>query len=315
MGFIAKVKSYLHLQRSIVESVKLICESEISNSCAKLNYDRKVSELTNYALSSGVSGVSTERHAEEEIIVSLTTHKKRISEVYLAIESIMQGSLKPNRIVLWISNEYKGKPLPITLQKQMKRGLEVVYCRDIRSYTKLVPALKAYPNASIVTIDDDIIYPYDLLENLVNAHIEEPYAICATWIHDTPMDLGDKYVSLLDWPMLYDVDKASCRYFFEGFGGVLYPPSCLDKEVFNEEVFLDICKHADDVWFNAMALKAGTKIKYAWEHFGLVPLVGNHNVQSVALRDVNSKGEILNDVQIKAVYGKYGLFEVLRTQV
>ena len=308
MGFIANVKSYLHLQRNIVESVKLICESKIDTLYARLNYDRKVSELTTHALVSNVSGVSAERYSNEEIVVSLTTHGKRISEVYLAIESIMQGSIKPNRIVLWVSEEYKGRPLPVTLQKQMKRGLEVIYCRDIRSYTKLIPALKAYPKAAIVTIDDDIIYPYDLLENLVNAHIEEPNAICATWIHIIPKKVEAQNTSMFDWPLMFEDKECGQKLFFEGFAGVLYPPNSLPSEVFNEKIFMDICKYADDVWFNAMALKKGTNVKYAWNHYIPFKYIVNKDVQGVALLNKNKGEESLNDFQLRTVFEKYNLY-------
>lgn len=312
MGLLSKIHSYLHLQKSIVESVKVIVESEIKASVDRLHYKQIFGELTHKALHDTAKGIANDKYGENLIIVSLTTHGKRIYDVHVAIESIFQGSIKPNKIVLWLSEEYKKKRLPITLQRQIARGLEVEYCKDIRSYTKLVPALKCYPEASIVTIDDDIIYPYDMLENLVNAHLEYPNCICANWIHEIPSDLAENYVSLLEWPIMHDVDTVSSRYFFEGFGGVLYPPHSFDKEVLNEGVFLDICKYADDVWFNAMSLKVGTKVRYAWPRLGLIPLVGNNDVQSLALKNVNSKGAILNDVQIKAVFEKYGLFEKLK---
>lgn len=312
MNVIRKIKSYLHLQKNIVESVKVITESQMVSSVDSLYYKKRYDELTENALKSSVSGVSDTKYGECPIIVSLTTHAKRIYDVHVAIESIMQGSLKPNKIVLWISDDYKNKSLPLVLKKQMQRGLEIEYCKDVRSYTKLIPSMNKYPEAAIVTIDDDIIYPYDMLESLVGAYVENPECICANWIHQIPANLNDEYKSLLDWPVLHDVDDLSLLYFYEGFGGVLYPPHSLDPEVFNENVFLDICKYADDVWFNAMSLKAGTKVKYAWRRYGLIPLVGNKSVQVVALRNVNSNGDILNDKQIKAVYGKYGLFELLK---
>ena len=311
MDFFKKIKSYLQLQGNIVKSVNgynNVLKGQVVND---IRFHQKYEELTAVALSELKSGLSDEKYGGSEVIVSLTTHGKRIYEVHAAIESIMQGSVKPNRIVLWVSEDYRKIILPLTLQKQMERGLEIRYCKDIRSYTKLIPALKEYPKASIITIDDDIIYPHDLLECLIDAHIKYPECICANWIREFPRELEEKYISLLKWPQLFDTDGISERFFFEGFAGVLYPPHSLDAEVFNESVFLDICKYADDVWFNAMALKAGTKVKYAWRHYSIASFIFNEGVQSVALQNVNNKGELLNDVQIKAVYGKYGLWRKL----
>ena len=311
MGFFKKLKSYLYLQGHIVKSVNgynNVLKGQVVND---IRFHQKYEELTAVALSELKSGLSDEKYGGSEVIVSLTTHGKRIYEVHAAIESIMQGSVKPNRIVLWVSEDYRKIILPLTLQKQMERGLEIRYCKDIRSYTKLLYALKAFPDASIITIDDDILYPYDLLECLMNAHMEYPDCICANWIREIPLNLDKQYISILKWPQLFETDEVSERFFFEGFAGVLYPPHSLDDEVFNESAFLDICKYADDVWFNAMALKAGTKVKYAWRHYSIASFIFNEGVQSVALQNVNNKGELLNDVQIKAVYGKYGLWRKL----
>ena len=242
MGFLKKIKSYLHLQGNIVNSVNGYNQVLMTRVVNDIRFHLKYDELSAKALLESEQGISNEKYGESEIIVSLTTHGKRIYDVHAAIESIMRGSVKPNRIVLWISEEYKNTILPLTLQNQMKRGLDIRYCRDVRSYTKLLPALREFSEASIITIDDDIIYPYDLLECLINAHIKYPECICANWIREFPRKLEEKYISLLKWPQLFDTDEISERFFFEGFAGVLYPPHSLDAEVFNESVFMDICK-------------------------------------------------------------------------
>lgn len=308
MGLLEKIKSYLHLQGSIVDSVggynRVLMERSVNDIRFHLKYD----ELTTKALSDSKLGISTEKYGNSEVIVSLTTHGKRIYDVHVAIESIMQGCIKPNRIILWISEDYKNTILPLPLQKQKERGLEIRYCKDIRSYTKLIPALQCFPEASIITIDDDIIYPHDTLECLINANKEYPNCICANWIREIPRNLEKEYISFLKWTQIFETEEVCERFFFEGFAGVLYPPHSLDPEVFNETVFLDICKYADDVWFNAMALKIGTKVKYAWKHYSLASFIFNEDGQCVALQNVNNKGEILNDIQIKSVYNRYGLW-------
>lgn len=303
----------LHFQKGIVESTKMIVECSADDVVNRLYYKCKVDELNLHVISSKREGTTSSKIAETEVIVSLTTHSYRINDVYLAIESIMQGTMLPNRIILWLSDEYKKNPLPITLQNQVERGLEIRYCKDIRSYTKLVPALKDFPESAIVTIDDDILYPIDTLEHLVNAYNNTNNCICANWVHSIPKDLCENYISMLDWPTATGQVQDSPLLFYEGFGGVLYPPQSLDKEVFNESVFLDICKYADDVWFNAMSLKKGTKVRYANPRPGLFRCISNPDVQTIALKNVNSNGEVLNDVQIKDVFKKYHIFEKITT--
>lgn len=104
----------------------------------RLNRKMLYNFLMTQALSCSESGTSAERYADHEIIVSLTSHGRRIFDVSVAIESIMQGTVKPNRIVLWLSEQMRGKSLPVVLQRQMARGLEVAFCKDIGSHTKLI---------------------------------------------------------------------------------------------------------------------------------------------------------------------------------
>ena len=309
MGLIEKIKATMHFQKGIVKSTKMIVESSANDVVNRLYYKYKVDELNKCVTNSTKKGTIESKIAAKEVIVSMTTHSFRIHDVYLAIESIMQGTILPNRIILWLSDEYQDCPLPITLQNQIRRGLEVRYCKDIRAYTKLLPALREFPNSAIVTIDDDIIYPIDMLEHLVNAYNSSDDCICARWVRPIPKNLYERYTSMLNWHGVTHQVADSPLLFFEGFGGVLYPPNSLDDEVFNETVFLDTCRFADDIWFNAMSLKKGTKVRYANPRPGLLEYMVNPGVQSIGLKNINMKGEIMNDVYFMAVYDKYRRFE------
>ena len=133
------------------------------------------SEILKYAtLHTKERGVTDTQICDKEVIVSLTTYDKRFYDVYLTIESIMQGTVKPNRIILWLANEMKDLHVPVSLQRQVERGLEIGYTKDIRSFKKLIPTLKKYPESVIITIDDDALYEYDLVENLVNGYKTDP---------------------------------------------------------------------------------------------------------------------------------------------
>lgn len=251
-------------------------------------------------------GISDEKYCEHELIVSLTTHGRRIYDVCLAIESIMQGSLLPNRLILWLSEDFKEKPLPRTLQNQIKRGLEIRYCKDILSYKKLIPSLSLFPNAVVVTIDDDLIYSQEMLEGLLLSYLNEPNAIHAYRIHNMTFDENGDLKSYMDWQ--FEASVADYP-FFTGGGGTLYPPNSLPKETLNEEVFMSICQYADDVWFNAMAKMNKTKIVKVDTH-------SSNNVDYRPLMHIQERGlceentnplSCRNDEQIKAVFLKYNL--------
>lgn len=289
-------------------------ETDLINIHNKLLFEYKSEQMTQFALKDKSNGTTKKLYNNKEIIVSLTTFGKRLSEVYLPIESIMQGTLKPNRIILWISEEYQNKPLPILIQNQINRGLEVEFCKDIGSYTKLIPVLKKYPESVIVTIDDDLIYNFDMLEKLVTAYLQQPTFIHANRVHKIKLDQNNKPLPYFKWNWESKECGPSFLNFLTGVGGVLYPPHCLDQEVFNQNVFLDICKYADDVWFYAMAIKKGTMINKILTHNpNSEEYIENPNVQDIGLIHKNLNNTSLNnDIQIKNVFDKYNLYNNLK---
>ncbi len=274
----------------------------------KLYYSNRAQQLTYLSLNSREKGVVEDTTEGTEVIVSLSTHGRRLYEVYLGIESIMQGSVKPSRIVLWLSRDLQASTLPQTLLNQINRGLEVQYTDDIGPYTKLVPALKEYSDSVIVTIDDDILYPYDTLEMLVSAYKKQPNCIVANRVMDITLDNQGHPTSLPTWKELEDKDRVSKFNFFEGVGAVLYPPHCFTADVLDQSVFTEICPTADDVWFNCMALLSKTSIIAANHHYSHFPLLINESVQDSALWRINSRvANTPNDKQLRAVMQKYNL--------
>ena len=278
----------------------------------QLFFQRKMI-LDNNLLIRKESGVTEERYCDHDIIVSLTTFGRRIHSVYLTLESLMEQSMKPNRIILWLDNSFKGKRLPKTLEILKSGGVEIAFCKDVRSYKKLLPALCKYPDDAIITVDDDILYDVNMIENLVQPYLENPNYIYCNRAHKMLLDHEGGLVSYNDWDFESKDTNAGLDIFPTGVGGVLYPPHSLDKEVFNEEVFMDICQYADDVWFKAMALKKGTKAKKVdtinargCEYYE------NVSVQDIGLFNINAGTQNRNDEQIKAVFSKYNLYHLLK---
>lgn len=307
-----KISNYIHALFHPFETIANIVNSQIGIINTQLHqnlFEQKSLQLTEQVLYSAESGISSEKLCEEEIIVSLTSYGKRIYDVYLAIESIMQGSIKPNRIILWLSEEeFKNKELPLTLQNQTKRGLEIRFCKDIKSYKKLIFALNEFPNACIITIDDDLIYNFDLVENLIASHKINPNCIWANRIHEMTYNNNGSLKSYLQWNMCSQANAQALKNnFFTGCGGTLFPPNSLHTETLNDNVFMNICPTADDVWFNAMARLKGTEIRKSFTHsLNGEDFVVNGRLQSDGLCATNNNSEnCRNDEQIKAVFEKY----------
>jgi len=295
-----KIHKFLHLA-SLIEEVKTANQTAIREEI-----------LNDCALNSQAPGITDRKYGNQEIIVSLTTYDKRLHQVYLTIESLMQQSLKANKIVLWLSKHYRHQALPPVLQQQQNRGLEIDFCEDIRSYKKLIPSLKKYPDAAIITVDDDVYYHPNMIENLVFSYLKDPPFIYFN--RGFTIRLNNRSLrQYIQWTSITH-QAVSPLNFPTGVGGVLYPPGCFNEEVFNEAVFLDICPLADDVWFKAMSLYNGMQSKKAMtlSSVGDEFLV-NKSVQNIGLKLQNNGRKNLNDVQLKAVFDKYNLYPLLKT--
>lgn len=269
-------------------------------------------DLLNYSvLNNKEMGITEEKFVEENIIVSLTTYGKRLKQVYLTIESIMLQSVKPNKIVLWLDHSFNGKRLPGFLYKQMDRGLEIKFCDDLRSYKKLIPALSEYPNDIIITIDDDLLYNPNLLENLIYEYINNKKTILFSRGHKIKLLKNNEIAPYNKWEKCINYLNLSTLNFPTTGGGTLFSKRFFNEEVFNETIFMDICPTADDIWFKAMSLQNGVMCKKVetispkGEEY-----IENTEMQDIGLHRTNiTKGA--NDIQIKAVFDKYNLYDRL----
>lgn len=249
---------------------------------------------------------------DKQLIVSLTSYGRRLYDVVYTVESIMRQTLKPNRIILWIDEKDAGN-IPLALQRQQSRGLEIIVTpENIRSYKKLYHSLVKFPNDIIITVDDDVIYEYDLIERLVNAYKETPDVICAARCHRVKLDKGG-LLPYNQWQWHFREPSVSKLNFLTGVGGVLYPPHSLDPEVTNIEAFTSLAPTADDVWFYCMAIKNGTRIrKIATRDIGGDDYIENYAFHDEGLMQVNTKGECLNDRQLRAVINCYDLLPLIK---
>lgn len=278
-------------------------------------FNQKAEMLRCFTFNTTRKGVTDDKLCDAEVIVTLTTYGRRLYDVYLSIESIMQGSVRPNRIILWLADDMQGKVLPVTLQKQMARGLEIEYTPDMRSYKKLVPALMKYPESVCVTIDDDLIYNFDLLENLVNAYNEDPGSVHAYRVHAIKVDDNGNPIKYNDWDWGRGSENATKYNFATSGGGVLYPPHCMSPHVTDSEAFMRLSPMADDVWFYAMMLSNGYRVKKCFTRSILgEEYMQNESVQAESLNSSNVAGG-KNDEQIRAVFQAYGIYDILKSDL
>lgn len=203
--------------------------------------------------------------AGERVIVSLTSFPEAIPYAVQAIRSVLHGSVLPDKIVLYLTfSQFGDNGIPQELSDLAAANpiFEIRnYDRDIRSYRKLIPALADFPDAVIVTIDDDAAYDRNMLRGLLRLHKQLPDAVLAHRVRHIRLDVPYRQWKKYKWyHFLTKRIRAGYDNLQTGVGGVLYPPHCLKKEMLDAGLFTEIAPTTDDIWFWAAAVANGTKI-------------------------------------------------------
>ncbi|MBR2092225.1 MAG: hypothetical protein IJ905_18225 [Fibrobacter sp.] len=296
-------------------------EKDLTNARMMLNYAIIRQRYELLAMYSNDKGTTTENRCNEEIIISLTTHGKRLQSVFLTIESLFQQTVKANKIVLYLSDKCSQNTIPNILKKQIERGLEIKFVPDIRSYTKLIYALKDFPNATIINVDDDFLYPIDHIEKLIKAHQEAPSKIICHQAKKMAFCKSENRFTEYDkWEVPRSESKLESPLLLQyGAFGCLYPPHSLHPNVFDKSTFLSLAPSADDIWFWSMALLQHTPIQLLERSFSECGTTGqpvNYDSalwrieygQDIALGNINVYGK-QNDVQLDAICKHFNLYD------
>lgn len=239
-----------------------------------------------------------------ELIVSLTSYPSRFATLHLTLACLLDQTVRPDRVVLWIA-EQDVDELPPTVTSLEAHGLEIRTCDDLRSYKKLVPALRDYPDAWIATADDDVYYGRRWLAELVQGLGSGKTLITCHRAHRIRRDRGGKIAPYLTWRFDVQDDRArrpSTDLLPTGVGGILYPPGSLDSRVEAQTLFQRLSPAGDDLWFYWCARLAGAKYRKVG---GKLRLVSWPATQEAALWNENEGGP--NDRAIAALEREFPL--------
>jgi len=252
-------------------------KTKIHTSLLKRLYIRIVNLLLPfiYTISPRKPKLYSSHSRERELIVSLTTYPARIEKVWIVIETILHQKVKPDRIILWLYiGEFQDKNLPKNIIKLTKRGLEIRYCDvNMKPHKKYYYTIFENPDADVITVDDDIFYPRDLVQNIIYYKNKYPSSIICPIIQKIQVDDGE-VKPYSQWNRIQVNTEPRKSNLFIGAGGVFYPAGCLPKDVFNLEEILGEAIIIDDLWLKLMSIKHGTKVaSIAGEYpYGFIPL-------------------------------------------
>lgn len=219
--------------------------AQISEIKSRLDYLIQSENNSKFEILSQIASPHTDlADGMPNLVVSLTTTPERLPLTHKAIESIFHQSIRPAKIILWVSETAQNLKLSPELKALISKGVDLEYVPDVGPHTKLIYALRKYPDKNIITIDDDIYYPVHMISTLLEFHNKYPQAVIANWAREIAFDNAGKplpihHGALLN-PLAASFDHSPMKYTPKenylavpyGVGGVFYPPRCSGQESF-----------------------------------------------------------------------------------
>ena len=250
----------------------------------------------------GASSAGRSHGLNAPLIVNLTSYPKRFPGLDLTIKSLLSQTICPDRIILWVAQvDYEALPKAIKDLEGRIFSTEVVE-RDLRSFKKIIPALKAHPDSYLVTADDDIVYGKGWLQALVDASRGSAGSVVGHRAHEIRVNPDDSIMPYISWILDTTSSEPSERVFLTSGHGILFPPNSLHVEALNVQAFLRLCPRADDVWLYFMVRLNGLRYRRiaGRSRWG----ADRRGVPTGSLWDSNSRGG--NDEAIDAMTKQYG---------
>lgn len=197
-----------------------------------------------------------------KVIVSLTSHtKERLVNVpYFLYHSIFKYNYDYVKVVLTLYKE-DVQNIPPKLKEMIDLGLVelIVAEENLRCHLKYFYAMKKYRDLPIITIDDDSIYPKEMIPDFLKNAEKYPNTIIGrsgVLVDSTKSYICNQLINYglnnLQWSSFYD--KKFFNLNVEGYAGIYYPANILK---INDSMIAEINDYprADDIYLFLIELR------------------------------------------------------------
>lgn len=222
------------------------------------SYDRRLRELREFTS----AGFSSGSDSLSDVIVSLTSYGDRLQKVHLAIVSLLDQTVRPNRVILYLDDETSPHEIPAELDLLQNHGLEIRRgVENMKGHKKYYYAMHEFPDNPIVTIDDDLVYPRNTIEQLMVESRKSPGCVIARRTHAITFDRNGAIAPYKEW--LYEYRghrRKSNRLFLTSGGGTLFPSSIFPQDCLDAAAINSCAPASDDVWLSFSLRRASIPI-------------------------------------------------------
>jgi hypothetical protein len=201
-----------------------------------------------------------------QAIVSLTTIPSRVHLIGETLKSLMRQTRAPARIVINVPqmSRREGRAYEIPEVLTRLKAVEIHRCDDWGPATKLIPSVLRYDASQpIIVVDDDRIYPPNLVADLDDASVAHPDRALAFSGWRVPDDLTDRPTTL--WRDLKSEPPVPAKAtrikapleidVVQGMSGYLVRPGFFDvKRLTDYSAAPQAAFFVDDVWISGHCL-------------------------------------------------------------
>jgi len=195
-----------------------------------------------------------------EVVISLTTIPSRLSKIIPTIHSLLDQTISVP-IHLFLPRRAKCEPdVQYTIPKGLDKLITIhVEDSDSGPSMKFLPAMKHLVNTTIIVVDDDVIYPRKLVEQLYFASLVLPDAVSCTRGWKLPPDLRWEKTRT---KFSHQLSTHQPVAVVTGCGGYVLPPKVIQKFLVNGGIwnYNGAPKSAtlmDDIWISGWLSRLG----------------------------------------------------------
>jgi hypothetical protein len=198
-----------------------------------------------------------------DCVVSLTSLPSRLPHIATMLKSLLRQERLPRRIRLNLPAFSKREQTAYAIPDWLKdlKSVEIVPSEDYGPATKLIPSLGLPHDQKIVVVDDDRIYPANLIADLEAAadRLGDAAVGFSGWV--APADLTDRPTTILTNIAMtppVPIRARRVRSFYpvdmlQGLSGYLVRPNFFDiEELTDYSNAPPAAFFVDDVWISAL---------------------------------------------------------------
>lgn len=200
-----------------------------------------------------------------EVIVSFTSYPLRIDYLQPMLETIFNQTRKADKVILWLAESefpHQESDLPPYLTELNTQSKIIIeWCNDLKPHKKYFYALQKYHNSIVITVDDDLLFPPDLIECLLASYAKFPQAISAMRTHLMEQN-GAKFAPYNSFVIRQNliIDEPAMSLLATNGAGSLFPPNLLNFKYFQESLVKDMCLYTDDLWLKTVEVLSGVPV-------------------------------------------------------